>query len=643
LSKLSNLTDLKLSGNSIGDKGAEHLSKLSNLTSLILWDTRIGEKGAEDVSKLSNLTRLTLYANSIGEKGAEHVSKLSNLTNLNLHSNSIGDKGAEHVSKLSNLTSLDFSDNGIGEKGAEYISKLSMLTELNLWCNSIGEKGAEHVSKLSNLTSLDLSFNMLTTSRRFEHLVHLTRLSLRNNPISDVPQSLLTRDVGLLRHWWEETKEDTVSNTIVKLMVNGNGNAGKSTLLEALRHGKCLKKKESTHGIVIERWDYVEVGRAVSFHVWDFGGQELFHGTHRLFMQSEAVWLHVFDPETEALARNRELTADRVAAEEQVRNHVLQFWVDEAGKNHPRIIVQTKKEKGKKNSLSDEAYFKAAPEWNAVFEHVDSKTGLGINGLRSKVHEKALEVTEYGMPMPRKWVEARDHFLSNLEKREDSQKTMSMAEFSKLCMEQFGIREEVVPTLLHFLHNCGVLYYNEQYLNDTIITDQRWALDAIYRPLERGKPFYSDMRGMYKGRVRADVVYRAFGDTYTKPQKQLFLKLMESCGLCYHLNMEVTRKNEHEMWYVFPEFLPEEMPPAAKAVWDVGGKEHRTFRQDMPYLNYFRIQNFIARFGRKTETEFVWRNGIVVPQGEVLFLVEADYEKPRPLWCALQVFLLREH
>ncbi len=649
ISKLINLNHLDLSGNSIGDIGVEHVSNLTNLNYLDLSENSIGNTSVEHFAKVVNLKHLTLTGNTIGDLGAEHFYKLSNLRFLNLTRNSLGAKGCEHISKASSLYSLHLSRNSIGDVGAEHISKMESLNELDLSYNSISDLGGQIVCRMINLILLGITDNAISNSKQFEGLDNLEHLFIFQNPLKDVPATLTSNFIEL-RHWWEETKHDTIPNTTVKLMFNGNGNAGKSTLFEALKYGKCTKEIKSTHAIEIDTWDWEELNQPVNFHVWDFGGQEIFHGTHRLFMQTQAVWLHVFDPETEQLARNNVSTSDRIVPHEQGRNHVLPFWVDEAGKGNPRIIVQTKKESNGKMAPKDEMYFKAAASWNADFEQVDSLTGSGITRLRSRLHEKAMEVTEYGMQMPKKWMETRGYFLSNLQKGQDSQKIMLMGEFHKLCTEQFGIRAEVLPTLLLFLHNSGVLYFNKKYLHNNIILDQRWALDAIYKPLERNTPFYNDLRSMYKGRVRADVLYTVFGEDYSIQEKRLFLELMKSCGLCYHLNTEVSSNNEYKQWYVFPEFLPNQITHTAKTLWGVGGKVHRTFRLNMPYLNYYHIQNFISQFGRKTENELVWRNGIVMQQGNALINVEADYECPgivlrmagdfpdRILWGIIHVF-----
>lgn len=106
--------------------------------------------------------------------------------------------------------------------------------------------------------------------------------------------------IAAARTWFEELRDyPSDENKIIKLMLTGNGNAGKSSVLCALKNGKCAHDHGSTHGIQID----VVKDKAIEYNVWDFGGQEVYHGTHRLFMESEALQVILFDPETEELAK----------------------------------------------------------------------------------------------------------------------------------------------------------------------------------------------------------------------------------------------------------------------------------------------------------------------------------------------------
>jgi internalin A len=191
---LTNLTTLDLSSNQIGDQGAQSIAEnLPNLTTLNLWGNQIGDQGAESVAEnLTHLTTLQLGSNHIGVEGAQSIAKnLPNLTTLDLSSNQIGDQGAQSVAEnLPNLTTLDLSSNQIGNEGAQSIAEnLPNLTTLNLWNSQIGVEGAQSIAEnLANLTTLDLSSNQIGDEGAqsiAENLTHLTNLTLWGNEIGD--------------------------------------------------------------------------------------------------------------------------------------------------------------------------------------------------------------------------------------------------------------------------------------------------------------------------------------------------------------------------------------------------------------------------------------------------------------------------
>jgi len=138
--------------------------------------------------------------------------------------------------------------------------------------------------------------------------------------------------------------------------------------------------------------------------------------------------------------------------------------------------------------------------------------------------------------------------------------------------------------------------------------------------------FYDDLRNEAFGVTRIKKLFRAMGKAYTPEEKWLFLNFMRSCGLCFPLNERKHNEEEtEEDYYVYPEFLPNDMPQAVTDFWSQK-QEVRHYRRQYDYLNSYRIQTFIARLGPKTNRAYLWRNGILVNNEETCFLLKADYE-----------------
>jgi internalin A len=68
-----------------------------------------------------------------------------------------------------------------------------------------------------------------------------------------------------------------------KLILVGRGGVGKTSLVHRLVTGK-YQVFPPTDGIAITMWPVKVAGTMMRAHVWDFGGQEVMHGTHRFFM-----------------------------------------------------------------------------------------------------------------------------------------------------------------------------------------------------------------------------------------------------------------------------------------------------------------------------------------------------------------------
>ena len=106
--KLSSLTELKLSGNKIGD--IKPLASLTKLTVLMLHDNQI--RDIKPLASLTNLQKLHLSDNQISD--IKPLSSLTNLTELVLNENKIGD--IKPLASLTKLTFLSLGGNPIAPK-----------------------------------------------------------------------------------------------------------------------------------------------------------------------------------------------------------------------------------------------------------------------------------------------------------------------------------------------------------------------------------------------------------------------------------------------------------------------------------------------------------------------------------------------
>ena len=274
-------------------------------------------------------------------------------------------------------------------------------------------------------------------------------------------------------------------------MLIGNSNAGKSTLACSMKNKSCEHDHPTTHGVLI---DDLRFG-GISYNLWDFGGQEVYHGTHRLFLTSAALQVIVFDAETEKTAERYQPVHDRARAERQVMNHPLEYWYQTTRELSPDsqfFIVQNKKRRGEPERPE------AVHQDQSKLVALNAKTGEDVDDLLYFLKKHAGRLPDYGMVMPRSWLKVRQFFIDNLE-TENNIKIIEHKDFEKLCDDN-GVMEQAKPLLLEYLHHNGFLYRHVN-LGEKIIADQRWALNAIYKPYDRHADHYQEFLDLH-GKIR---------------------------------------------------------------------------------------------------------------------------------------------
>jgi small GTP-binding protein len=149
-----------------------------------------------------------------------------------------------------------------------------------------------------------------------------------------------------------------------KMILIGNGGVGKTCLVKRWLDHTFDEKEPSTHAIQLRRHFLKQLAKEQGFddiqlQIWDFGGQDIYHATHRLFMQTRALFILVWDQQTEnALSQTEKLNDN---SEITYQNYPLLYWLDYAqnlGNNSPILIVQTKKDRDKKCEIKNWNFLK---------------------------------------------------------------------------------------------------------------------------------------------------------------------------------------------------------------------------------------------------------------------------------------------
>ncbi|TAE30098.1 MAG: GTPase [Oscillatoriales cyanobacterium] len=650
LGKLSNLIGINLSGNKIAEI-PESLGQLSNLTQLDLSRNQIPEI-SEALGQLSNLTQLDLSGNRIAEI-SEVLGQLSNLTGINLIDNKIAEI-PKFLGQLSNLTHLDLSKNQITEI-PEILGQLSNLIHLNIWKNQIAEI-PESLGQLSNLTHLNLSDNRIAeipeVLGKMENLTwlelqnnqiaeipevlgkmeNLKLLGLRNNQIAEIPESLgkmeklqqlnlqgnpipippeiLGRkeffyapgDLRTILDFYFQTRDPNATEELneAKLLIVGEGEAGKTTLANKLLNPNYeLKEREpSTEGIDVMRWEFPQPnGKPFRVHLWDFGGQEIYHATHQFFLTERSLYVLLVD--------NRR------------QNPNLCYWlsiIELLSKGSPVFLVQNEKQDIRcEISLSQQ---------RRDFRNLEKDfptnlaTNRGLADLQRALQNRIATLEHISTPIPKRWANVR-YVLENYSQR---QTHIEVGEFFNICVSQ-GFKKSdktAMLSLSKYLHDLGIIlhFQKDPILKNIVILRPELATNAVYK-LIGNKKVTDNGEVTDNAEIIANCGYftrenlkQIWGDTQYRDLHDELLHLMKHFKLCY----EIPCKSGQ---YIAPQLLPLETPDYE---WD--DSDNLILRYEYDFMPKGIITRFIVEMHLliyrpqsdlpKGRGDIVWRDGVIL-------------------------------
>lgn len=495
------------------------------------------EETGSDTLDLDELPRLA-------ELPAE-INRLGHLRALNVSFTSIADLSP--LATLTGLQSLDCSVTQVSDLAP--LGTLSALNQLE-----------------SNICHIRYFPSALIWSSGFE------KLRTWSTTISQIPSEVLSQDLfdnclPRLRAHLRDLEAGATSIASAKLMLLGNGTIGKTQLCRRLRSLDFDSTIPSTHGVQVQSITHSQG----EWHVWDFGGQDIYHSTHALFMRTRAVFVLVWSPISEG-AGTHEVNGITF------RNHPLEYWVQyvrhTAGTACPLLIVQTRCEQA-----HDEVRQLPLPSgllddfaWCKVLQY-SSQNNRGRAALDEALQDAhgwllAQHPATIGAGRLRvqhalcAWRDA-DVCLPPAQR---AHRLVSQTEFTTLCEQGKGDVSDP-PALLDYLHHAGIVFYRQNLFGNHIILDQGWALDAIYTVFEREK-CWRPLRQLH-GRFTRSLLASLIWDEHSEEEQELFLSMMCSCGVAF-VHREGDKDQNLETEYIAPDLLPEkaDIQPQLDEKWD---------------------------------------------------------------------------
>ncbi|WP_338794113.1 leucine-rich repeat domain-containing protein [Bernardetia sp. MNP-M8] len=612
LSELKNLTYLRMYSDEISDISV--LSELKNLTSLSIDSNEISDISV--LSELKNLTTLRLNSNEISNISV--LSELKNLTTLRLNSNEISNISV--LSKLKNLTDLSLNDSQISD--ISVLSDLKNLTDLSFNDSQISDISV--LPELKNLTRVMCANGNLKDGEQIENLlkkINLYELKLYGNPINYLPKNLLGESefsncLEDLRNYYNN--QDFVPNNEIKVVLLGNGMVGKSTLLKRLLKPNedweevKIKLSKRTEGIEIEEILFqLNDDTNLRLNIWDFGGQEVYHGTHRLFLDKDAVYIIVWALETDE--RKYEI------------RQPLQYWLDyvqDLSIDSPIILVNSQSDKNNENH-EEQIREQQQISWNEKYKHnvvnhylpISAYKNTGFEELKGAI-KKAIDgklKDNVQAKIPKNWASIRQILRERRHENEITHK-----DYLLVCKE-YEVSNSEANTILTFLYRTGFLYYQKQ-LSQNIILNQKWAIEGIYEVLKPKSIAY-----FAKGKVSLLSLTDFWTDKgYSQKEIDTFIGFMISSEICFCQEQE-NYKELSNPTFIVPHYLS--TPEYTYTDWSDSSSLHLIYKPQFFHKGI--AERFLSRLGRLSTKQVVWKDGMRMESSQFLgkALVKFDRDK----------------
>jgi internalin A len=519
------------------------LELLRGLTSLQYLNCSFTK--VSDLEPLRGLTSLQ-YLNCSFTKVSvmQPLSGLTSLQYLNCSSTKVSD--LQPLMDLAKLEILDCSDTQVSD--LEPLVDLQTLETLR--CN--------------NLKIRDFPRKLLFCE-------NLQELQLDRASIQGIPEEAFTSDSNPfcyncllpLRAHILDLEVEAIPINSEKILVLGNGGVGKTQLCRHLAAEPFDPTVLTTHGIALRTIAPASEGDATKY-LWDFGGQDIYHSAHTLFMRTAAVFVVLWTPEQEPM-----VASDNDDDDPLDRLHPLTYWLEYVrtlGRpDSPVVVVQ---------SQCDHPGQAVAvpPVDGGLLEsfgclsvcNFSARTPRGAASLQEALADASTYlrdrdgISSIGRGRHLVWqqLEAWRQADQQLPAPQRLHRILSQEDFASLCKQTGGVSSS--EALLRFLHNKGVVFHSPDLFHDRIILDQSWALDAVYAVFERGSSY--PLIKANDGRLWPSLLAATVWREYEPEAQKLFLSLMGTCGIVFPYR-EADADLGLEAEYLAPDLLPSRSSP----------------------------------------------------------------------------------
>jgi small GTP-binding protein len=634
---LVNLQELDFWQNQVSD--ISPVKDLVNLQELDFWQNQVAD--ISPVKDLVNLQNLNFRNNQVAD--ISPVKDLVNLQNLNFRNNQVAD--ISPVKDLVNLQNLDFSSNQVADISP--MKGLANLQNLDFSSNQVSD--ISPVKDLVNLQELDFGRNQVADISPVKDLVNLQNLSFWQNQVSDIspvkdlnklyrlvispnphllyiPQALEekarinrdTKDTAFAQALIQYVLYAHQYNRAIreaKVIFVGDAAVGKTSLIRRFLHGTFDKDSKSTEKIEIHHDDkqFALDQAPLKVHFWDFGGQEIQHSLHKLFMSERSVYVCVTQARTE----------------DKAGESPVEYWLElirQYGGDSPVVVVVNKCDiKENKNfKFAENKYKEQFPSIHLPTIYTDCETGTGMESLQEALQSALSSLTHVRYRLPEAHFAVKEHL------QKENKEYIEMKQFEEICEKAgkeygFDFQEAETQYLAGLLHDLGTIVYfgeREYDVSSKTVLNPAWISEGMYKVItsavtkeKNGILRRQDLKAILEG--KNDPTCEKI---YTKQHEQEFIiNTLKNFQLAFE-----QEKNSQRTFFIPRQFLQEE-PEAIRAFWKEKAGNTLIFRyQYSRQIPTEIMARLIVNLHQRIHENMMYREGFVIKDEHTWAYIKAN-------------------
>jgi len=627
---LTNLTELNLGQNQFKELPSS-IGNLTKLTKLSLSSNQLKELPFS-INNLAELTELYLYSNQLTALPSS-IGNLTNLTSLHLSQNQFKELPSS-IDKLTNLIELHLEDNQLKELHSS-TGNLTKLTKLYLYKNQLTALPSS-IGNLKKLTRLDLRKNQLKEFPKILLDLNLEivwkdsssndGINVYGNPFEVPPVEIVKKGKQAIIEYFKALGEteiiepasivqhematmqsleipvSEIPQTIIqetrisnipkplneaKLILIGDGGAGKTSLMKLLR-GETFNPQESqTHGINIQQLNFSFNNNEIKLNCWDFGGQQIMHATHQFFLSKRSLYVLVVDSRRES--------------------HV-DYWlkhIQTFAENAPVIIVLNKIDENPHFDVLRRQLKQNYPNIKA-FCRLSCATNEGINDLKNTIQTVLPNIELLNTLFPQRWFEVKNAIAAQAIHKNFT----SYDHYIDICQQYKIFEESEQHTLINFLHDLGlVIHFSDAWLRETNVINPQWLTEAIYTIINA--PSLANHGKLLKNQLSSLLNIQI----YPSHKHDYLLELMKKFELCFSLDQQT---------FLLPDLFPAHEPDV-----DFDFQHAIHFILEYDFLPKSIFTRLIVRMHHAIKNNYYWRTGVVLfdPTYQTTAFIETNQQQ----------------